>query len=215
MRRQPQRAFEFLRISVDEFPRDESLRAEYLRGSFALLARDAAPSEVNEVAGRLDSSGRSVLAAARFAAKGEWRDVARADGLLAEIPWTDPWYPEAVELRINWRTRVSSSEQRRRMGDEAIGMIDRLGIMSPTLGLYGLRARAGFESGRPSVAVESVFSYVRLAGNMVQSGVITAESLCQDSRALSQILDDAAKLPNVDAVRLAEVRAEVTALTPK
>jgi hypothetical protein len=215
MRRQGQRALELGRIAVDEFPRDESLRAEYLRTSFSLLARDAAPSEVNEIAARLESSGRNVVAAARMAAKGEWRDVARADSLLAEVPWTDPWYPEAIELRINWRTRVNNPEQQRRLGDEAITMIDRLGIMSPTLGLYGLRARAGFASQRSSVVVESVFSYVLLANNMMQSGVNTAESLRQDSRALLQILDDAEKLPNVDLVRLAEVRAEVAALTPQ
>ncbi|MEO8062247.1 MAG: fused MFS/spermidine synthase [Pseudomonadota bacterium] len=213
MRRQPQRAIELLKIAVDEFPRDPSLRAEFLRSSFALLARDAAPPEVNEIAARLTGADLNVVAAARMAAKTEWRDVARADPLLAEVPWTDPWYPEAVELRINWRTRVTNPEQQQRLGDEAITMIDRFAIMSPTLGLYGLRARAGFETKRPGVVVESVSNYARLAGNMANSGVSTAESLRQDSRALLQILDDAEKMTGVDLVRLAEVRADVAALT--
>jgi spermidine synthase len=214
MRRQPQRALELVRIAVGEFPRDESLRAEYLRASYSLLARDAASPEVNEVAGRLDGPGRNVLAAARLAAKSEWRDVARADPLLAEIPWTDPWYPEAVELRINWRTRVSNPERQQRLGDEAVTMIDRFGIMSPTLGLYGLRARAGFATRRAGVVVESVSNYARLAAGMVRSGVNTSESLRQDSRSLVQILDDAEKMAGVDLPRLSEVRAEVAAITP-
>jgi hypothetical protein len=58
-----------------------------------------------------------------------------------------------------------------------------------------------------------VSNYARLAGGMVHSGVNTAESLRQDSRALVQILDDAEKMPGVDLARLAEVRAEVAALT--
>jgi hypothetical protein len=94
-----------LKLAVDEFPRDESLRSEYLRGSYSLLTRDAAPAEVNEIAARLSGASLSVLAAARLGAKDDWRGVSLADPLLAEVSWTDPWYPEAVEMRINWRTR--------------------------------------------------------------------------------------------------------------
>ena len=215
MRRDQQRAVELLKIAIDEFPRDETLRAEYLRASLALLARAAAPPEINEIAARITGAGIPVLAAARSAAKSDWRDVARADDLLAEVPWTDPWYPEAIELRINWRTRVTNPEQQKRFGDEALTMIDRLAIMSPTLGLYGLRARAGFASKRPGVVVESVSNYARLAAGMVRSNVNTVESLRQDVRALTEILDDAEKLPGVDLARLAEVRAEVAAMTPR
>ena len=181
----------------------------------ALLARDAAPPEVNEIAARLTGAGIPLLSAARNAAKSEWRDVARADALLAEVPWTDPWYAEAIELRINWRTRVTNPEQQKRFGDEALTMIDRLAIMSPTLGLYGLRARAGFASKRPGVVVESVSNYARLAAGMVRSNVNTVESLRQDTRALTEILDDAEKLSGVDLARLTEVRAEVAAMTPR
>jgi spermidine synthase len=214
MRRQHERALELVKIAVDEFPRDDSLRAEYLRSSFGLLARDAAPPEVNEIAARLTGSGSQVLAIARLAAKSEWRDVARADDLLAEIPWTDPWYPEAVEMRINWRTRVTNKDQEARFGDEAVTMVDRFAIMSPTLGLYGMRARAGFAAKRPGVVIESVSNYARLAAGMVRSNVNTPESLRQDSRALIRILDDAGKMPGADLARLAEVRVEVDALTP-
>jgi spermidine synthase len=215
MRRDQQRSVELLKIAIDEFPRDESLRAEYLRASFALLARNAAPPEINELAARISGSGIPVVSAARSAAKSEWRDVARADDLLAEVPWTDPWYPEAIELRISWRTRVTNAEQQKRFGDEALTMIDRIAIMSPTLGLYGLRARAGFAGKRPGVVVESVSNYARLAAGMVRSNVNTAESLRQDARALTEILDDAERLPGVDLARLAEVRAEVATLTPR
>jgi hypothetical protein len=141
--------------------------------------------------------------------------VARADPLLAEISWTDPWYPEAVELRINWRTRVSNPDRQLRLGDEAITMIDRFGVMSPTLGLYGLRTRAGFATRRAGVVLESVSNYARLAGSMARSGVNTAESLRQDSRSLVEILDNSEKMPGVDLARLAEVRAELAALTPR
>ena len=155
----------------------------------------------------------SILAAARHAARNEWREVAMADAQLAEIPWTHLWYSEAVELRVNWRIRITNEKERKRFGDEAILMIDRLAIMSPTLHLYGLRTRAGIAAGRPEVVVESVSNYARLALGMMRAGVNTAESTRQDAKALSGVLDEAARLPGVDAARIAEVRVEIEALS--
>ena len=45
------------------------------------------------------------------------------------------------------------------------------------------------------------------------AGVNTPESLRKDARALRDVLDEVAKLPGVDAARIAEVRAEIAALT--
>jgi len=139
--------------------------------------------------------------------------VAQVDDQLAEISWRDPWYPEATDLRVNWRTRVTHPEQRKRYAEEAIGMIDRLAMLSPTLGLYGFRARAGFNSEQPAVVVESVSAYAKLAGRMVKFRINSADSLRQDQKALTTILDDSARLPGSDPGRLAEVRAEVAALS--
>jgi UDP-N-acetylglucosamine 2-epimerase len=66
---------------------------------------------------------------------------------------------------------------------------------------------------RPEVVVESLSNYARLAAGMVKAGVNTPESLRKDARALRNVLDEVAKLPKVDAARIAEVRAEIAALT--
>ena len=78
--------------------------------------------------------------------------------------------------------------------------------------MYGFRARAGFNAQQPDVVIESVSAYAKLAGRMVSFRINSVASLRQDQKALGTILDDAAKLPGVDAARLAEVRAEVAAL---
>jgi len=141
------------------------------------------------------------------------REVAMADAELAEIPWTSVWYSEALELRVNWRLWVTDARNRKRFGDEAISMIDRVAIMSPTLNLYGLRARAGFSAGRPEVVVESLSNYARLAMGMAKAGVNTPESLRKDAPALRNVLDEVAKLPQADVPRIEEVRAEIAAMT--
>lgn len=212
MKRQPQRTTELMRLAIDEHPADDSLRLDFLREWFPALANGDAPPEIIEVANGLNPQPARVLAVARHAARSEWADVARADGELAEVPWTSVWYSEALELRVNWRIRVANARDRKRFGDEAISMIDRLAIMNPTLNLYGLRTRAGLVADRPEVVVESLSNYARLATNMVRAGINTPASLRKDAAALRNILDTAEKLPGVDAARVAEVRAEIAAI---
>ena len=214
MRRDRQRSMEMFRLAIDQYPADVALRQEFLRDHFGDLARGIAAPEIAEVAAPLDGRSAELLAAARAAAKSDWHAVAMADGHLAEIPWADGWYPEALELRVNWRTRVTNPDQARRFGDEAISMIDRLTIMNPTLNLYGMRTRAGFAAQRPAVVVESVSNYVRLASGMVRAGVIPAETLRKDAAALRDILTDAEKMNGADGPRIAEVRAEIARLVP-
>jgi hypothetical protein len=214
MKRQVQRSNELLRLAIDDYPADDSLRLEFLRPWYSELAIDKAPPEIVEVANGLNEQAARVLAVARHAARQEWREVAIADGELAEVPWTSVWYAEAVELRVNWRIRVTDERNRKRLGDEAISMIDRLAIMSPTLNLYGLRTRAGFVADRPEVVVESLSNYARLAANMVRAGVSAPDPVRKDARALRDVLEGVAKLPGADAARIAEVRAEIAAILP-
>jgi predicted membrane-bound spermidine synthase len=214
MRRERQRAAELLRLAIDQYPADVALRQEFLRDHFGDLARGDADPEIAAVAAPLGGTSAQLLAAARHAAKSEWRAVAMADDRLAEIPWADGWYPEALELRVNWRTRVSTEEQSQRFGDQAIPMIDRMTIMNPTLNLYGMRTRAGFAAKRPAVVVESVSNYVKLASGMARAGVIPRETLRKDAVALRDILGDAEKMPGADAPRITEVRAEIARLVP-
>jgi spermidine synthase len=211
MRRQLQHSSELLRLAIDAYPADEPLRLEFLREWFNDLAIGSASPEVAEVADGLSGPAARVLALARHAAKSEWRDVAVADAELAVIPWTSVWFSEALELRVNWRIRVTDPKSRKRFGDEAISMIDRLAIMNPTLNLYALRTRAGFAAERPEVVVESLSNYARMAAGMRRAGAITPEAMHRDAKALAEVLDDVAKLPATDAARIAEVRAEITA----
>jgi len=214
MRREHQRSTELMRLAIDQYPNDGALRQEFLRSHFGSLARGEAAPEIGEVAAGLDGPSRDLLAAARAAVKSDWGAVAAADGRLAEFPWADAWYPEALELRVNWRTRVTTVGQTRRFADEAIPMIDRMAAMNPTLNLFGMRARAGFAAKRPAVVIESVSNYIRLASGMVRAKAIPEETLRKDAVALRGILDDAGKMTGVDAPRLAEVRAEIDRLVP-
>ena len=81
--------------------------------------------------------------------------------------------------------------------------------MTPSLPLYGLRARAGFSAERPEVVVDSVYNYMKLATNMVRSGFNTEAALRQDAKVMRTLLDDAGKLAGANTQRIAEVRAMI------
>jgi spermidine synthase len=213
--RQVSRSLELLRLAIDEHPRDDSLREEYLRPWFVALANDKAPPEVKEIAAGLGARPVAALAAARHAVKGEWREVALLDQQLSQISWTDAWHPEAVELRANWRLRVTNPAERRRYADEAVVLLDRVALMNPTLGIYGLRAHAGVAAERPELVLESVSNYARLAIGLVRARMNTPQSLHAEVQALKQMMDAVAGKPGVDAARVAEVRAEIAQLLPR
>ncbi len=214
MQRQTQRASEMLRLAIDQYPDAEALRQEFLRNHLHELANGTASPDVSEVAAGLKGSSAALVDTARHIARGEWLQVADADQQLAEISWDDAWYPEALEMRVNWRTRVTDAERGRHFAEESILMIDRLTIMNPSLQLYGMRARAGFAAKRPAVVIESVSNYARLASGMVRAQVLAADILHRDLKSLGAMLDDALKLPGADATRVAEVRAELARLAP-
>jgi hypothetical protein len=198
--------------AVDQYPRDPDLRQEYLRAYIPSLVRGQATPEVAEVAAAIEGPPALLLKAASQGASGDLRSVVSADAGLAEITWRDAWYPEALEMRVDWRTRVSNPDLTRRFGDEALPMIDRMIIMTPTLMLLKVRAEAGLAAQRPSVVVESLSSYVRLSTDMVRLGQLRGEALKNDATSVRAFLDRAAAMPGADATRIEEVRAEVAAM---
>jgi spermidine synthase len=213
-RREGQRASERLRLAIGEYPDYEPLRQELLRAWISPLVHERAPPELVEIAAGLRSPySAAVIDAARLASKADWEGLAAMDNRLAEIPWTDTWYAEGIELRVLWRTQVTNPAKKIGFAEDATRLIDRAAIMSPTLDLYEFRMRSGFNSNRADIVLESVFAYAKLAGGMTRSGVNPRDTLSQDVKALGAMLDAAAKMSGVDMARLAEVRAEVGKLS--
>jgi hypothetical protein len=212
IRGQRQRSLETLRLAIDQYPADLALRQEYLRGFIPALARGQATPEVAEVAATMDGTSALLLEAARQGGNGDLRGVAAADPRLAEISWRDAWYPEALEMRVDWRTQVSHPDHMRRFGDEAIPMVDRMVIMTPTLLLLKFRAQAGLAAQRPAVVVESLSTYARLSTDMARHGQLPAQVVKDDANSVRAFLDRAAAMPGADAARVGEVRSEIAAM---
>jgi spermidine synthase len=209
---QASRGSEKIRLAIDEFPRYDPLREEYLRRYLAPLAAGTAPPEILEVARGLGPRPTALLAATRHAMKGEWAEVRQLDRALAQIAWTDAWHEEATQLRANWRLSLNIPEQQKQLGDEALMLIDRVALLNRSVDVLGLRIRAGLVAARPEIVTESVAALAsRLAGLLADGAPRSAEFTAEIDR-LQQVLDIAARLPGADAARVAEVRGSVSRL---
>ena len=142
--------------------------------------------------------------------QGQFAQLAELDPLLAEAAWTDAWYFDALQLRSEWRSRVSNPDLARRYSDQAIGFADRATFIQPSLALFAVRARAAINADRPDVLLESVASVVQWtvagANGASPQSRARARSTLQEVRGLLSGRDSD---PRIDRLRLEEVRARV------
>lgn len=147
-----------VREAVVNYPESMALRYEYVRPFISQLAQDGAPPEVARQAALLTGSAAVVLQAGRFAANRQFEEVAKLDAALDKVPWTASWKGDAIQARVDWRTRVGNEKYRERYGDEALSIVDRAVVIMPTLAMYSLRARAAIAAGRADVLTESIWT---------------------------------------------------------
>lgn len=197
--------------ALARFPADQELRFEVVRPQLGALARGTAPAAMVETARGLTGEPKLVLDAITYAAREQWDDLLRLDPELAAIPWVSPWSIDALQTRLDWRTRVATPPARRAYGDEALALVDRALVVQPTSALYGLRARAAIAADRPDVIVESISSYAQAmyataAHLPVGRQRTNARTTLQG---LAQVLDETSTRAPATAPRARAVRARV------
>lgn len=199
------------RESLARFPDDPELRFEVVRPHLGALARGVAPPFIAEVAGGMTGEPQLVLASITHAAREEWDALLRLDPQLAAIDWVKPWAIDALQVRIDWRTRVATPEARRAYGDEALALVDRALVVHPTSALFGLRARAAITADRPDVIVESISSYAQaMYATAARLPVGTQRSNARTTlQGLAQVLEATSGKAPATAPRARAVRAKV------
>lgn len=136
---------------VAQFPTDADLIFAYLRPRLLDAARSASMQ-------RLPDSAQAVLIGWRQAAEGNWAAVRNLELRLANTSSTDDWYREAMQLRIEWRTRVNTGE-RPLQAREALQLADRIIAAQPASDLYVLRAAAALALEDPVLFLESASAF--------------------------------------------------------
>ncbi|MFO1428098.1 MAG: hypothetical protein U1F11_14225, partial [Steroidobacteraceae bacterium] len=203
-------AVQLARESLVAYPGAASLAYASLQPSLGAIARGEVDAAQQAAIAALPRSGQAAIRGAQLLVQGQFAQLAELDPLLAEAAWTDAWYFDALQLRSEWRSRVSNPDLARRYSDQAIGFADRATFIQPSLPLFAVRARAAINADRPDVLLESVASVVQWtvagANGASPQSRARARSTLQEVRGLLSGRDSD---PRIDRLRLEEVRARV------
>ncbi len=198
------------RESLVAFPQSGLLRYAALQPALGPIARGQATTEQQALVAGLPASAQATLLGSQYLVQGKFGELSQLDAALAEARWTDLWFVDALQLRAEWRSRVSNPGLSRSLGDQAIALIDRIAIVQPSLPAFAIRARAAINADRPDVLVESVANVAQWAAAL---GVNAPAETRARSRAtlveLLRLLEGREKDARVDVPRLEDVRARI------
>ncbi len=143
---QARRAFN---TALEANPRNAQARFSLVAGRIGTISQELADS----VSSALPDSAAAVVRGWRYGAAGDWVALAELDSELAGADITDAWYPDAAWLRALWRANVT--QDRQRLGLDALRIVDRALVLESNPRLYGLRAMSAIASGDPHYIIES------------------------------------------------------------
>ncbi len=178
------------------------------------FARGAASDRARAAAARLSGAPAAVFRGWPLGAAQDWPALAALDGELARSDTTDIWYPEVVQLRADWRTKVLDQP---RYPFDALRMVDRALVISPNLDLYVLRAAAASSLDDEAAFVESgryVHGYLanKLERARLGTYVISDEELQTTQNRLQAFDLRLTELSQAGGSRAADVHADIVDL---
>lgn len=190
-----------------------------LRRQLSAIATGRAPPAEIDLVGRLPDSGQAVVEGWGAAAHGAWPALAALEPRLAATPPTGAWYPEATQLRAEWRTKAGHDEAGRRLAAEAIALVDNLLAAQPGGDAFVIRAAAEMQIDDAAAFVESASSFVTDQSAMLKRIARAQGRLSPESRRTLQARLDgfrgALGEPFVApaAARAAQARARIDSLS--
>ena len=207
---QGERALALAREIATTYPGHAPAVYAALQPQFNRAARGEAPDAAAQTAiASLPDSAQATLRAALMLRQNDLAGLSQLDPVLASARWTDPWFADSVQFRAEWRARVSNPDVGRALADQAIAMLDRLGVVQPSLRLHVLRSRAAMTADRPEVLIEALAQAAQWSAALAGTNPASRPQLQTTTREMLQLLDGREADARVDPVRLEEVRRQI------
>jgi predicted membrane-bound spermidine synthase len=145
--------------ALEADPFADYARYALIEPALPAIASGRADAEAMGLVRGLRGSAAAVVRGWELAGKQDVASLAALDRALGAADPRDLWYPEAVQLRADWRTRANDNA---RAADDALRMIDRALLIRPKPELLLLRAAAADVLDDDAAFVESVRAYLNL-----------------------------------------------------
>ena len=200
-----------LRQALQANPNNVEALFRFAANELADFARGEPSDEARAAAARLGGAPGAVFRGWPLGAAQDWPALAALDGELGRSDVTDVWYSEVVQLRADWRTKVMDAP---RYPFDALRMIDRALVISPTLDLFVLRAAAASALDDVAIFVESgryVHAYLRSKLERAEQGtyVISDEELETTQLRLTAFDSKLTELAEAGGLRAADVHDDI------
>jgi spermidine synthase len=203
-------ATQLLREALALDPDNQAARFDMLRPFLGMISRGRGTAEMVAETEKLPRAPAAIIEAGRAAIAGEWDKIPPLEPVLAQVRVTDAWYPESLQLRVDWRSRVSNDEYRARLGREGLALIEEAIVSQPNATMFALRARSALAADRPDVVVESINGYAQSILNgasQLTPGELPV--LSGNLQTLLDALDRLGKDARINDERVQEVRTRI------
>lgn len=192
-------------------PGDANTQYLRLQAEVTALGAAALPQDLARTISTLPVPARAALLGRQLLARRDFAALAALDADLATAASTDPWRADATLLRADWRTQVKNPERTKGFSDEAIEMLDRDTMLSPTPTGISLRLAAALNADRPQVALEALDSLTNWDRALLMrlGSAEQRQRIAQRLGQLQPVLEQVAKDSRIDSARVAEVREKL------
>jgi len=157
----PDEARELFSAAIEAMPNSNPAKYALVEPWLRYLGNDQAPAEIVAIASSMTGSGRAVVEASRAVAKRELQTVADLDRPLAAAGPADPWFTEAVKLRIDWRSSVSNPELTKQFSEQAWRILDLAMANRNDHEFFAMRIFAASRAERHNEVIQSARGYIR------------------------------------------------------
>lgn len=189
-------------------------------GLFESVAEAAVPAPVREAANSMTGTGRAVVDASQAMVRRDLQSVADLDAVLGASGPGDPWYAEAVKLRVDWRNGVSNPGLKEQFADQAWQILDLAMANKADHEFLAMRIASAGQAGRVNEVIESTRAYIRVMefqldaveeGHVVPANAeLTAKS--RQMNAIVRLIEQAAENAETEAPDSDEILADLNSL---
>jgi len=155
-------AKELFAAALDAMPAGNDAKYALVEPWLRQLGRNQAPDDITVIADSMTGSARAVIAASRAVAQRDLQTVADLDAQLGAAGPADPWFSEAVKLRIDWRSSVSNPELAKSFSEQAWQILDLAMANQMDHEFLAMRIVAASRAGRLNEVIQSARAYVRI-----------------------------------------------------
>ena len=189
-------------------------------GLFDSVAGGTIPAQVREAANGMSGTGRAVADASQAMVRRDLQSVADLDAALGASGPGDPWYAEAVKLRVDWRSGVSNPGLKQQFADQAWQILDLAMANKADHEFLAMRIASAGQAGRVNEVIESTRAYMKVMEfqlDAVEQGYVVPSSAemtakSRQMNAIVRLIEQAAQNAEANAPDNDEILAGLNRL---